>query len=45
MLYVTDEIANGLRSRHIFTERGCGFEGQGFLVDILPRLKMGDSCR
>ena len=31
MLYLTDEIVEGLRERHVFTARGCGFEGQGFL--------------
>ena len=31
MLHLTDEIVDGLRERHIFTERGCGFDGQGFL--------------
>ena len=31
MLQLTDEIANNLRARHIFVERGCTFDQQGFI--------------
>ncbi len=31
MLSLTEEMVDALRERHIFTERGCGLNGRGFL--------------
>ena len=31
MLPLTEEMVDALRERHIFTERGCGLNGRGFL--------------